>query len=1249
MSSDCVRKFETLKYYKDLDGDVDAGSCSLNEMDLDQLRCLAASDEDAERDIEQAKSIGHVYYFIFLKTSVLEDLERAIDRAQEQIPADVNSPQFAQRLKDLIVIQVKKCQHTKSSDDLQEAIFRAQEMMAVTPPGHSDRSARMSDWINMMLMKFSHSKSQEDLDEAIISAREAGAVVSFDESDGGLKIGIPMHKQALLHDPKQAVKFPETTTAMAAHHMAEKELFDIEAAMASTLDGMGNDDLLSFAELYKDPTDDEQIELYIYTCFLISKRKRSTEHLEQALQRAESQEISLDATALTSSLGNQVARLLENYEQTGSLETLNKAIRIMEQVVDIVGEYITPDILSNLGVVLGRRFERTGSIEDLNRAIDITDIAVDATPQDYPNRANYLSNLGSILGIRFEQTGSIEDLNRAVDITDIAVDTTPQNHPDRAGRLSNLGNALSRRFERTGSIEGLNRAIDVTDMAIDATPQDHPNRARYLSNLGSWLSIRFEWTGSIEDLNRAVDVADMAVDITPQDHLDRALYLSSLGSWLSIRFKRTDSIEDLNRAIDVIDMAVDTTPQDHLDRASRLSNLGSTLGRRFEQTGSIEDLNRAIDVIKIAVDITPQDHPDRASHLGNLGSWLSTRFEQTGSIEDLNYAIDITNIAVDTTPKDHPDRAGRLSNLGSMLGTRFDWTGSIEDLNCALSWYKEGWRCYTAPPSIRIRLARQAAGILILQLNWEESSLLLQEAINLLSAVSPRSLEHTDKQHMLANFAGLASLAAATALNAGRGAYHALRLLELGRGVIAGLLIEMRGDISDLKQQHPGLADKFISLRDELDVPVDNTTSPIFTDNPPSWESQARRRREADQKFSELIMRIRALPGFHNFLLPPTPDELMAAANPDPIIVVNLSSYRCDAFLIERDGIRVLKLPGLTLEEVEKQAEDLRSSRQAASLNVTPMLEWLWDAVCRPSLEALGFKTPISGISLPRVWWISAGLLSQLPLHAAGRHALGSTETVLDRVMSSYASSIKALIYGRRHHVREPAGPMSDHALLVAMHKTPGLPTNGILPYAAAEVEMLNNLCPSLQLRPVKPTLRKDDVLQHLQACKIFHFAGHGQSNQKEPSQSCLLLEDWETNPLTVGDLRDHRLQDNPPFLSYLSACSTGANEADRLADEGIHLVSAFQLAGFRHVVGTLWEVSDKHCVDVAKVLYETIRDEGMTDVAVCRGLHRAVRALRDGQMEGGPEGRDATFLGPGTQAKGLKNHYWVPYVHFGV
>ena len=589
-----------------------------------------------------------------------------------------------------------------------------------------------------------------------------------------------------------------------------------------------------------------------------------------------------------------------------------------------------------------------------------------------------------------------------------------------------------------------------------------------------------------------------------------------------------------------------------------------------------------------------------------------------------------------------------------------------DDFDKSLFSFQMGFNCENAAPSIRIILARRAALLLASQENWEESSNLLEGAVKLLSLVSPRSLQHSDKQHMLADFAGLASMAAATFLNAGKEAHHALQLLELGRGVIAGLLLEMRTDISALRQQYPEYADEFISLRDELDSPADGTSLINSSDNVASWELPARQRREADQRLSELLIKIRAQPGFHNFLGPPTVDELMAAADPDPIIIVNTSSYRCDAFLIQHDRITLLELPGLVLNEVQERAKDLQLSDFSDFFRITSLLEWLWDVLCRPCLEALGFKDPISDSNSTRVWWIPIGILSRLPLHAAGRRAQEPVETVLDRVMSSYSSSVKALIYGRRHHADRSIGSLSDYALLAAMRETPGLSQDRILPFAGDEVKMVKNLCLSLQLKPIEPILHKNNNLGHLQACRIFHFAGHGQSNPIEPSKSCLLLQDWESIPLTVEDLRNHRLQENPPFLGYLSACSTGANEADRLVDEGIHLVSALQLAGFRHVIGTLWEVSDEHCVDVAKVVYETLRDEGMTDIAVCRGLHRAIRALRDGRLEreqasddinatvaavenNNRDGRTATLVSCGSPSRNSWNPYWLPYIHFGV
>lgn len=119
-------------------------------------------------------------------------------------------------------------------------------------------------------------------------------------------------------------------------------------------------------------------------------------------------------------------------------------------------------------------------------------------------------------------------------------------------------------------------------------------------------------------------------------------------------------------------------------------------------------------------------------------------------------------------------------------------------------------------------------------------------------------------------------------------------------------------------------------------------------------------------------------------------------------------------------------------------------------------------------------------------------------------------------------------------------------------------------------------------------------------------------------------------------------MQNIAPFLGYLSACSTGLNIVDDLADESINLASACQLAWFRHV-GIMWEVSDARCVDIVKVFYETVRDEGVTDEFVPLALHRAVRSIRDsgtrivGEMRSWALGeRDAELLDDEGNGRGL-------------
>ena len=227
---------------------------------------------------------------------------------------------------------------------------------------------------------------------------------------------------------------------------------------------------------------------------------------------------------------------------------------------------------------------------------------------------------------------------------------------------------------------------------------------------------------------------------------------------------------------------------------------------------------------------------------------------------------------------------------------------------------------------------------------------------------------------------------------------------------------------------------------------------------------------------------------------------------------------------------------------------------------------------------------------------------------------------------------------------------------------------------------MLHALCRSMKLELIESGRRKQDIISNLRHCNIFHFAGHGYTDNDNPLKSYLLLEGGKSNALTVADFLDLNLRERSPFFAYLSACGTGRIKGEKFIDENIHLISACQLAGYRHVIGTLWEVKDEICVDMARITYEGIRDRGMTDESVAWGLHKAARELRDSRLsvpvtaEPGRKvgGEGVTHLGVDKEDADCANDrdqrdirlprdivscddddrevgLWVPYVHFGV
>lgn len=80
-----------------------------------------------------------------------------------------------------------------------------------------------------------------------------------------------------------------------------------------------------------------------------------------------------------------------------------------------------------------------------------------------------------------------------------------------------------------------------------------------------------------------------------------------------------------------------------------------------------------------------------------------------------------------------------------------------------------------------------------------------------------------------------------------------------------------------------------------------------------------------------------------------------------------------------------------------------------------------------------------------------------------------------------------------------------------------------------------------------------------------------------------------------------------------MSACST-AQTSPGLVDEALHITSAFYMAGFPQVIGTLWPVNDMIAAEVVRGFYASYLPAGTGQPAgsAAYALHEAVGRVAD-------------------------------------
>ncbi|MBP2326642.1 tetratricopeptide (TPR) repeat protein [Kibdelosporangium banguiense] len=847
-------------------------------------------------------------------------------------------------------------------------------------------------------------------------------------------------------------------------------------------------------------------------------------------------------------LSNLSATYQLRYDRTGELTDLDKAIDLSTTALAAV----TPEheewvgFLSNLGAAHNVRFARTGAKADLDKAIEYGTAAVEAAPEDHPGRSLYQFRLAVAFRLRSVRNGDLADLARAIEVFGDILRTVAHDHPDMPMYQANLASALLNRFERTGSPGDLARSIELYEQSVRGTLPEDPRRSSRLSNLAYAYQCQFERTGRLASLDQAIDLGEQVL-ASPDVDAFHARYLANLGLAYKSRYGRTRVLADLRRAEQLYEEALEGVSAEDPTRAQLASNLGRVHMNVFERTGEEESLERAIDLHQQALHATAPDHPNRAGYQVNLGAAYVVQFGHNDMIADLDRAIELYEQAIAATPGDVPDRSMYLSNLAIACRNRFERTGIPQDLDRALRAATEA--VDTTAVDHPARAGRLAT---LCRVHLQRDEVDPEVARKLVTEAEQTDTAPPADQARVRFEAGTLAHAAGE---------HRLAADLLDRAVeLLPSLYPRESDWEDQEHtlgQHTGLISEAVAVHCAL------------------------------QEYGEAV---RVAEQGRAILLSAQFDLRagLTSALPDgPVIMVNSGSRRSDAVIID-GGLRHVALPDMKPADVRRHIHTLIEETggdvddpERTSRVITEITGWLWDCAVKPILDALPGSDP-----LPRVWWMPTGLLGLLPLHAAGH--VGEPGA-LDKVVSSYTLTLHTLARLKSGVPTEPR-----RQLVVTGKEDDGLPGT------RAEAEFLHTRFPHMPLLADDQATRQR-VLTALQECTWGHFACHAVANAETPSRSGLELADGILSLPQISRLR----LDNAE-LAYLSACST-ATPGWQHADEALHIASAFQLAGFRHVIASLWPMNDSVAGQAAEAFYGQVSSAD----SAARTLHQITLQLR--------------------------------------
>ncbi|KAG1790427.1 CHAT domain-containing protein [Suillus plorans] len=850
-------------------------------------------------------------------------------------------------------------------------------------------------------------------------------------------------------------------------------------------------------------------------------------------------------------------------------------------------------------------------VEDIDAITSLFRDALALRPQPHPDHPLSLFNLARALTWRHYKKNTAADIREAAQLHHELLPLCPE-----ATYLRSIaaGNGVDYVISGCSDIpiDASDEGIHLRRVVLELCPLGHQLRHRALNMLACAVKGRFDQHGSIDDLDTSIQLHREALSLIPEGHADRDTYLYNLAVTLTLRFQHQSKPNDLDDAISLHEEALRLRPVGHKYRDRSLNKLGIALVVRFNQRGDIDDITRAIGLKREALTLQPPGHPHRDATLNNLALALKVRHDKSHVSEDLNEAIDLYRESLRLKQLDHPERPATILGLSSVLCSRFTQTQQNEDVEEAITLCQQSFclhytrtgvsaTCGCKKPiwlNFRLASGHPTQGFperIKTACNWtiaaeQHGDLSALEAystcFDLLDGHLATRSSTISRREAAAAFSRSLPVDAASCAIRRDNLRRAVELVEQGRGQQWSLASRLRTPVEDLESANPKLACSYLQLSKRVSNAAQSSAT--ITDRAAA-DRAATEYRRLTRQWEAAVAEIRDLPAFTRFLLPPSYEDLQAAARQGPVIILVASQYSCSAIIVPTSGDpHHVPLPSIALADLKILKDRFtRAIRDSSRMNpgesrtdLIVLLRIIWDQIMLPIVDVLEHVLKLQRRS--RIWLCPTAAFTSIPLHAAHPFQTkpdrsGKEPCLEDLYICSYTPTLSALIRSRQ--LMKKRVPPSFVAIGQGQ---PGAGKGKALLAVDNELELVHKLVPATSNRTTisGDAATRAGALEALQQNTWVHLACHGKQDPTQPYDSHFVMKDEH---LTLLDIMERHIPQAE--FAFLSACHTAVGDEETL-DEVIHLAAGIQFSGFKSVVGTLWEVDDSVAKHVVEAFY---------------------------------------------------------------